>query len=104
MPPVTSKVAIRLVVFAVPVFCKPKFTVTVSVGSIAPLAQPSAASVKLLEVMMGTRIGRASTAVTVAAVLLAELGSVVGEATVRVLVISPAALGVTTKVKLVVPP
>src|ERR1035438_788161 len=44
------------------------------------------------------------TVVTLVAVLLAALESGVGEATVRVLVISPATVGVTTTVKLLPPP
>src|ERR1035441_4894065 len=54
-----NNVATRLMVFAVPVFCKPKFTVTVSAGSITPLGQPSAIKAKLLETMIGTTGGGA---------------------------------------------
>jgi len=57
MPPVGSKVATRLVVRAVPMFFKPKFTVTVSAGSTAPLGQLSTISTKLLETMLGARMG-----------------------------------------------
>ena len=57
MPPVVSRVATRLVVFAVPVFLRPKFTVTVSAGSTTPLGQPSATRVKLLETISGTAGG-----------------------------------------------
>ena len=49
-------------------------------------------------------LGGASTVVTMVAVLLAGSGSGVGEATVRVLVMSPPAVGVTTTVKLLAPP
>ena len=99
-----SRVATRLVVFAVPVFTKPKLTVTVSPGSIAPLVQLSATSVKLFNVMTGTPTNGASTVVMTAAVLLAGFGSEVGEVALKVLVIDPAAVGVTTTVKLVAPP
>ena len=57
MPPVDSKMADKLVVLAVPMFLKPKFTVTVSAGSTTPLGQPSRTSTKLLETMMGARTG-----------------------------------------------
>ena len=52
-----SRVATILVVFAVPMFLRPKLTVTVSVGSTTPLVQLSAARMKLLETMIGVRMG-----------------------------------------------
>src|ERR1035437_7590574 len=57
MPPVDSKGADKFIVLAVPMFLKPKFTVTVSAGSTTPLGQPSRTSTKLLETMMGARTG-----------------------------------------------
>src|ERR1019366_4819446 len=57
MPPVASKVATGLVVLAVPMFFKPKFSLTVSAGSTAPLGQLSAISTKLLETTLGARMG-----------------------------------------------
>src|SRR5438874_571210 len=53
MPLVGSKVATRFVVFAAPIFVKPKFTVTISPGSIAPLVQLSSARTEPLEIICG---------------------------------------------------
>ena len=48
--------------------------------------------------------GAVLTMVTLAAVLLVAFGSPVSEVTMRILVISPPAVGITTTVKLVLPP
>ena len=56
MPPLVCKVATKLLVFALPMFFKPKLIVTVSSGSTAPLVQVSATSAKLLEMMIGAKI------------------------------------------------
>src|SRR5437899_2074065 len=102
-PPELSKVATRLAVLREPMFCRAKETVTVSPGSIAPLAGEKLSESKAAPA--ATMIGAGLAAVTMeVAALFAELLSVELVLTEAVLVSEPGAEAEATMVIMALEP